>query len=242
MISSMNQEKIGKLIANLRKQKGLTQGELGAKVGVGDRAVSKWERGITCPDISIINELSSILGITSDELLKGELNNKELIDNSKPKFNKKILLLIPIFIFAIGIALFIINRNKGEVYLLKSADSNYSIEGKALFKNNKIYVVIDEIVFKDKYLAKTEIQSYEYNVRSNNEFLYRYGYVDEHNMLESSMTIEEFTKTTNLTFENDINIPLKDIVANGLVLKFTFKNIDDYIFNQEIKISVNKDK
>ena len=93
----MDQEKIGKLIAKLRKSKGLTQSELGEMVGVGFRAVSKWENGITSPDISIINDLSKILGISADELLQGELNkNKE--PSSQKKFNyKKLLYLIPIF-------------------------------------------------------------------------------------------------------------------------------------------------
>ena len=57
----MDNKKIGNLIASLRKSKGLTQQDLGDLVGVGFRAVSKWERGITMPDISIINELSKIL-------------------------------------------------------------------------------------------------------------------------------------------------------------------------------------
>ena len=73
----MDQEKIGKLIAKQRKMKGLTQQQLGDMVGVGYRAVSKWETGLTMPDISNINELCKILDITSDELLKGELNKKE---------------------------------------------------------------------------------------------------------------------------------------------------------------------
>ena len=73
----MDNKKIGKLIADLRKKQGLTQQELGDKVGVGFRAVSKWERGITLPDITIINEVSRILGISSDELLAGELNTQK---------------------------------------------------------------------------------------------------------------------------------------------------------------------
>ena len=244
MVSSMNQEKIGKLIATLRKEKGLTQGELGAKVGVGDRAVSKWERGITCPDISIINELSNVLGITADELLSGQLHDREENNttNTKLKFNKKALLLIPLIILSIGIAIFIINHNKGEVYYLKSINSNYSVEGQALFKNNKMYVTINEIVFKDKKTAEIMIQSYEYNVRSNNEFLYRYGFVDEHNMLDSIMTIEEFSNLTKISFESELNILPKEIIDSGLTIRFSFRDINENVFDQEIKISLNLTK
>ena len=65
----MDNKRIGKLISELRKKKGLTQQELGDKVGVGFRAVSKWENGVTLPDISIISELSKVLGINVDQLL-----------------------------------------------------------------------------------------------------------------------------------------------------------------------------
>ena len=65
----MDNIKIGKSIAHLRKEKGLTQEELGDKVGVGFRAVSKWERGLTLPDICIIQELATTLGVKVDYLL-----------------------------------------------------------------------------------------------------------------------------------------------------------------------------
>ena len=91
----MDNKKIGKLIADLRKKNGLTQQELGDKVGVGFRAVSKWERGITLPDISIINELSDILGISSNELLAGKVT-KEI--KTKPKISKKLKIILSISI------------------------------------------------------------------------------------------------------------------------------------------------
>ena len=68
----MDQEKIGHFIAEIRKKKGFTQRELGEKVGIGYRSVSKWEQGITVPDISIIPILAKKLDVTIDELLNGE--------------------------------------------------------------------------------------------------------------------------------------------------------------------------
>lgn len=69
---SMNQQKIGKLIAKLRKEKGLTQAELGEKLGVGYKAVSKWENGNGMPDVSLFQPLCDILGISVDEFVEGE--------------------------------------------------------------------------------------------------------------------------------------------------------------------------
>jgi transcriptional regulator with XRE-family HTH domain len=68
----MDQLKIGKFIADCRKQKNLTQMQLAEKLGITDKAISKWERGIAMPDTSIMLELCDILGISVNELLSGE--------------------------------------------------------------------------------------------------------------------------------------------------------------------------
>ena len=65
---------LGKRIAEQRKIKGLKQEELAEKLNISAQAVSKWENDQSCPDISILPELSKILGISIDELLTGEKN------------------------------------------------------------------------------------------------------------------------------------------------------------------------
>ena len=84
----MDQRKIGKFIAECRKQKGLTQMLLAEKLGITDKAISKWERGITMPDSSIMLELCDILGISVNELLSGEKVDME--DNNQK--NEQLLL------------------------------------------------------------------------------------------------------------------------------------------------------
>ena len=73
----MNQEKIGKLIKKVRKDKGLTQQDLADLLNLSSKTISKWECGKGCPDISILNELCNILGISVTELLNGELGLKD---------------------------------------------------------------------------------------------------------------------------------------------------------------------
>lgn len=68
----MNQEAIGTFIAACRKEQGLTQMQLAEKLNITNRAVSKWETGKSCPDVSIMLDLCDILGITVNELLSGE--------------------------------------------------------------------------------------------------------------------------------------------------------------------------
>ena len=84
----MNQIKIGKFIAECRKKVNLTQMQLAEKLGITDKAISKWERGIAMPDSSIMLEMCDILGISVNELLSGE---KISMENSNQK-NEQLLL------------------------------------------------------------------------------------------------------------------------------------------------------
>ena len=69
----MNQERTGALIRRLRMEKGLTQRELAGRLGVIDKAVSKWERGMGCPDVSLLTAVSQVLGVGLDSMLEGGL-------------------------------------------------------------------------------------------------------------------------------------------------------------------------
>jgi len=83
----MNQIKIGRFIAECRKKANLTQMQLAEKLGITDKAISKWERGIAMPDTSIMLELCDILSISVNELLSGEKIN---MDNNQK--NEQLLL------------------------------------------------------------------------------------------------------------------------------------------------------
>ena len=84
----MNQIKIGKFIAECRKNVNLTQMQLAEKLNITDRAISKWETGRAMPDSSIMLELCDILGISVNELLSGE---KIDMENNNQK-NEQLLL------------------------------------------------------------------------------------------------------------------------------------------------------
>ena len=68
----MNQEKIGKFIASVRKEKNITQNELAEKLGVSDRTIGNWENGRNMPDVSLFKPLCESLDITLNDLLSGE--------------------------------------------------------------------------------------------------------------------------------------------------------------------------
>ena len=118
----MNQEKIGKFIAKLRKQKKLTQEQLAEKLGITKNAVSKWERGLGLMDLSLLKPLSHILEVSVTEILNGERFTKEEIDSKseetlidtldysakeikKVKKNKFIIILLTIVITILSIVI-----------------------------------------------------------------------------------------------------------------------------------------
>ena len=127
--------KVGKLIATLRVEKGLSQSELGLMLGVTNKAVSRWETGRGYPDTALLLQLAEILDITVDELLKGELASTT---SSRKTFNRDIhykaeralfarfsLTLIPLFAFLAWIVLlgtipndFIRGLDYGETWLV----------------------------------------------------------------------------------------------------------------------------
>lgn len=78
-------ETIGNRIQKYRKEKGLTQEELAAKLGVSSQAVSKWENDASCPDISLLPQLCRALGITTDELLTGRNDEVRLLPADQRK-------------------------------------------------------------------------------------------------------------------------------------------------------------
>ncbi len=95
---------IGETIANLRKQKGMTQSELAEKMNVTDKAVSKWERDLSCPDINTISKLADVLDVSVEELLKAKKQ-----DYSNNKIKDLINLILKAVAIAMGIGVVVLN-------------------------------------------------------------------------------------------------------------------------------------
>ena len=74
----MDYSKVGRLICTLRREKGMTQKALADAMSISDRTISKWERGIGCPDVSLLGELSDILGVNIEKILSGDLEPNDM--------------------------------------------------------------------------------------------------------------------------------------------------------------------
>lgn len=167
----MNQEKIGKFIAECRKNKKMTQQELAEKLGVSDRTIGNWENGRNMPDLSLFKPLCKELNISLNDLMSGEIVTEKdyqekleeniinlTVKNTK-QVNKKIkifsLLIFILLVFLI-IIIFIyrfyeINVKYDERLMKCSFDNNtltYRIIGNSVLNTNFIERVVDD----DKYL------------------------------------------------------------------------------------------
>lgn len=155
----MDQIKIGNFISTSRKNKKLTQEQLAEKLGVSKNAVSKWERGLNLPDVSIMQELCSILGISLNELFAGKIINdndiikqseKNILDlfkfnNSKKKKYKLILVLL-------SISIIVLLGYIGRVVLIKTGyaiDNNLSHSQRYEVGNGNIRGEVDTYYFEN---------------------------------------------------------------------------------------------
>lgn len=130
----MNQEKVGKFIAECRKKKNMTQQQLAEKLGVSDRTVGNWENGRNMPDLSLFKSLCNELDITINNLMSGEMIDKEkyqkkfeenivnTIDYSTKKLNRYrevislILIIFGLFISISAIMIFPSESSWGSIY------------------------------------------------------------------------------------------------------------------------------
>lgn len=182
----MNQEKIGAFIAECRKERKLTQGELAEKLGVSVNAVSKWERGLNMPDLSLFKPLCNELDITINELMSGEKIKKDeyqkkfeenMIDlnlKTKRKMNRKLIIgLFSLFFLLIVFILFILVYNYYEIDV--SYDANMM---KCNFTNNKLNYSITGVSVLNTNYVEREID--------NNKIYIFHSTINLYNKLQSS--------------------------------------------------------
>ena len=102
----MSKKTLGMMIASLRKEKRMTQIELAEKMGVTDKAVSKWERDLACPDVSTLPKLAEVFDISVDELMqcKTELQNEK-----KKDFTPMIHMIMKAVALAMGVGVVVLS-------------------------------------------------------------------------------------------------------------------------------------
>lgn len=245
----MNLDKTGKLIAKLRKEKHLTQSKLGEMLGISDRSVSKWERGISFPNVSLINDLSNILGIDPSVLLAGKTPEEytasieaiSTTEESHSKKHHKLLFIIPIIIIIIIFSiLYFYKEPKDGVYTIYTNSSEYQINGSITLDSNIITLDINSIHIFDKELDSIEVTNYEYNIYTNNYFLFQYGNIETEKSLNNTMKVNDLMSDFRLLFKDELNYSKSDIVKSTITLRMTFETIDNNIVTKELLFKIKK--
>ena len=220
----MNQEKIGKFIKELREEKRITQDELGEILNISGKSVSKWERGLSLPDISNLQILADTLDISVSELLMGERSKTKKISNenyvkglnlySKKlsfKYSKLITLLILLFIVAFLIFYFCNEYGSSAVYKIESADPAYTVKGYFIINKEMSILMIEEVKYQgDKIGTKDEP------------------------IISKSNVILDIDNKTLVSFEHEVS---KRMPYNEFLNQMSFTKI----YNKNRKINVSKE-
>lgn len=218
--------KVGKFIAQIRKEKNLTQVELGKKIGTSYKTISKWETGGGFPDLVYHKPLCEALDIEYQELINGEYDvEKRNKDRKKHKYQRIVIIIliimIPFFIFLLGY--FIVHVNCDKIYQIRNAEvdnnSNVYIRGVYIEKAGKDYMAISNLKVYDKDIMDTD--SLSIDIYANKKLIYHSNVVGES------------------LIEIDKKVRLKNIVA-----KISVTSIDDEVSEYEVPlllVNVEKD-
>ena len=165
----MNQEKLGKFIASLRKDKKLTQEKFAEILNVDRTTISKWERGISAPDISLLQPICTVFDITVIELLNYEkgveiTSEKDNTIEAMKYYNKKtqkkyIQIFLVVLLFIVGIfitGVTVTNYNKYEIYEIKSNDKDFSVTGYYFSSKSRDILFVKNIDYNDIYVGTTK--------------------------------------------------------------------------------------
>ena len=243
-----NNEKRGKFIAELRREKGLTQQQLGDLINYTDKAISKWERGETTINPDAMNNLSTILGVSVSELSYGERkreeNEKQIQENMEEeyqngyhKYRKNLTTLIISFLVVIILGLtiiyFVFIRNSIAVYSIMIDNENIKEENATLIISNKLSILnFNKLISKNDEVIDS-IRIY-YTDKSNNEIeLFSGGndnyYIEEKNgYLEYNLkNIPKGKLYIEVNYENKESETLK--------LELQRRFINDNIFPKKVE-------
>lgn len=148
----MDCKKTGSLIAKVRKEKNMTQVELARKLNISDKAVSKWERGLGCPDVTLLNELAEVLGINVKDILSGELITND-VDGGNMKRTKFYVCQDcgNVITSSSEVSLSCCGKNIKELIPRKEKDEEHELIVETI--DNEFYIHMDHDMTKEHYIS-----------------------------------------------------------------------------------------
>ena len=214
-MKEIDNEKVGKFIENLRKEKGLTQQDLADILSVSNQAVSKWEGGRNLPDIAIQRVICDTFNITMEELHAGERDIKKRNKTKKIRKENKIfsialMCIVPVMVFFVGF--FIINFRALKIYYSNSQITN---EENSIRANLLIFKLPRKLI-----IFINNIYPYNYEVKDS-DLLDLKLYSGNKKLLNSSMIKNDIFEIDALTFDpNNVKLILNIESVTGEKRKF----------------------
>ena len=147
----MDCKKVGSLILELRKEKNMTQKKLADLKNISDKTISKWERGLGCPDISLIPELAQIFGVNIDILLSGEINSNDVVGGNMNKLKFYVCTQCGNMMTATGNAQISCCGKKLEALEAKKVDDKHKLIVEPV--EDELYVTTDHDMTKEHYIS-----------------------------------------------------------------------------------------
>lgn len=214
-MKEIDNEKVGKFIENLRKEKGLTQQDLADILSVSNQAVSKWEGGRNLPDIAIQRVICDTFNITMEELHAGERDIKKRNKTKKIRKENKIfsialMCIVPVMVFFV--VYFIINFRALKIYYSNSQITN---EENSIRANLLIFKLPRKLI-----IFINNIYPYNYEVKDS-DLLDLKLYSGNKKLLNSSMIKNDVFEIDTLTFDpNNVKLILNIESVTGEKRKF----------------------
>lgn len=219
----------GTIIYRSRLERNYTQKEFAKLIGVTDRTVSKWEKGTTVPDLYQLRNISTVLGISPNLLLKSETAFKDDVNNLKRKLGRiinyiinNIFLLSFILVFTLLLIFFLNNYDTVRIYSLKYNSDNVYINHGYLFKTKTVNILTIENISlnKIKYTPK-EINLELYTLANGDKkVLYSADNLDNIYIEESDQAADLLTKDTINNMKRNIHLLIKTKDEDGKTYEY----------------------
>lgn len=248
--------KIGQFIAEKRKEKKLTQDQLGELMGISGKSVSKWERGLNMPDIEKLEHLCNVLDVNVLDVLNGEMNSNiaenssclsffEVLKAYKNKFKKNYLIIFSIVIIFIFLAFSILftlgNYDKNKIYSISTVDLDYSVNGYLVFNQEQNLIIINELSYQGELLGTMdEPQPVNLKIFLKYDDNIIASFKDEQNLNENkylSEILNDFSITLDENKKNNSNIITS--LDDEHKLFFIIEYVDNADKVDTIKIELN---
>lgn len=231
----MDLEKMGKFIAKLRTDKGLTQAQLGELLGVENKIISKWEKGINAPDVMMLIALSNVFNVRVEEIVDGEYKEKyrkeenreiSIIDDDKYRKHIKIrniIISVLVIILLINLALFTCREIKEikskmktdtiTIDLKNDPETPLNINGCIMSDNNSTMYVIKSISYEIKgedKVGKTLIVQYEVKLLVDDKMVGTYTHnFDSNKELDDAIDNLAFTVESGKEFNKNSKVKIQ---------------------------------